>query len=307
MVVPITRPSTFGCGGSLPLPRRQRWGLAASRTVWRGAREQARPAAGAVGMLRIEALTKRFGEFTAVRDLSFEVRPGEIVGLLGPNGAGKTTSLRCAAGILQPTSGRIVLGGFDLAVQPQAAKRQLAYVPEVPHPYEMLTVWEHLRFITAAFDVPFDPEFASELLRRMELWEKRRDLAASLSKGMRQKLACVCALIHRPSVYCFDEPLIGLDPRGTRELRTMLAERRDAGDAILVSTHMLDTAERLCDRAVIMHRGEVLAAGTVEELHRLSRLHAGATLEDVFLRLTGDGTGGAAEFELAAGSDGCGP
>jgi ABC-2 type transport system ATP-binding protein len=238
-------------------------------------------------MLQIEGLTKFYGNLAAVRNLSFRVEPGEIVGLLGPNGAGKTTSLRCVASILQPSVGRITIGGFDLAAQTEQAKRCLGYVPEVPNPYEMLTVMEHVRFIAAAYGTEKELSGAEALLRRLDLWEKRNDLAASLSKGMRQKLACVCAFIHHPLVYCLDEPLIGLDPRGARELKTMLAERRAEGAAILVSTHMLDTAERLCDRVIIMNRGEVLAEGTVEELHGRASMAADATLEDVFLRLTG--------------------
>jgi ABC-2 type transport system ATP-binding protein len=237
-------------------------------------------------MLRIEGLTKLFGALAAVRQVSFRVDGGEIVGLLGPNGAGKTTTLRCVASILQPTAGRILLGGHDLALETEAAKRCLAYVPELPNPYEMLTVMEHLRFVAAAYDTEDELPRAEELLKRLDLWEKRNDLAATLSKGMRQKLACACAFIHRPRLLCFDEPLIGIDPKGVRELKDLLMERRAAGDAVLVSTHMLDTAERLCDRVIIMHRGEVLAEGTVAELHEQARMGASASLEDVFLRLT---------------------
>jgi len=242
-------------------------------------------------MLHIEGLTKYFGQLPAVYNLHFQVRPGEIVGLLGPNGAGKTTSLRCIAGILQPTQGRILISGFDLEHQTDDAKRRLAYVPEVPNPYEMLTVMEHLRFVTAAFRMEGEMAQAEGLLRRMDLWEKRNDLAATLSKGMRQKLACICGLIHLPEVLCLDEPLIGLDPKGARELKNLLAERRTEGAAILVSTHMLDTAERLCDRVIIMNRGQVQIEGPVAELRQ--RLQAGAdtSLEDLFLTLTAGGEG----------------
>lgn len=246
-------------------------------------------------MLRIEGLVKQFGALVAVRNLGFEVNGGEIVGLLGPNGAGKTTSLRCIASILQPSAGRITLCGHDLNTNTLAAKRCLAYVPEVPHPYEMLTVLEHLHFIATAYAVQPDWDYAQDLLQRLDLWEKRDELAASLSKGMRQKLACVCAFFHRPRVFCFDEPLIGLDPRGARELKNLLAERRDAGDAVLISTHQLDTAERLCDRVIIMHRGEVLIQGTVNDIQGRAALHTDATLEDMFLHLT-------AESDLAAGT-----
>lgn len=238
-------------------------------------------------MLVIRGLTKYFGQLPAVYDLSFEVRPGEIVGLLGPNGAGKTTTLRCIASILQPSYGGIWINGFDLAAQTTDAKRSLAYVPEVPNPYEMLSVMEHVRFTAAAFSAEQEMARAEELLRRMDLWEKRNDLAATLSKGMRQKLACVCAFIHRPKTVCLDEPLIGLDPKGARELKNMLVERRAEGDAILVSTHQLDTAERLCDRVIIMNAGQVLAQGTLAELHARAQMSTEASLEDVFLSLTG--------------------
>ena len=240
-------------------------------------------------MLQIDGLTKYFGQLPAVYNLSFVVRPGEIVGLLGPNGAGKTTSLRCIASILQPTQGRILINGYDLAHQTLEAKGALAYVPEVPNPYEMLTVMEHVRFIAAAFRAEEQLVHAEDLLRRMDLWEKRNDLAATLSKGMRQKLACVCAFIHRPKVLCLDEPMIGLDPKGARELKNLLGERRREGDAILVSTHMLDTAERLCDRVIIMNHGQVLIEGSMAELHARTQMSADTTLEDVFLSLTGTG------------------
>jgi ABC-2 type transport system ATP-binding protein len=238
-------------------------------------------------LLQIQGLTKTFGTLTAVRNLTFDVRPGEIVALLGPNGAGKTTTLRCLASILQPTAGRILVHGHDLLAQPDPAKRYLAFVPEVPHPYEMLTVMEHLRFIAAAYGTEDELQHAETLLRRLDLWEKRNDLAGTLSKGMRQKLACVCAFVHRARVFCFDEPLIGLDPRGARELKNLLAEQREAGSAILISTHMLDTAERLCDRAIIMNRGEVVMEGSLAQLHERSMMGEDASLEDIFLRLTG--------------------
>lgn len=240
-------------------------------------------------MLQIQGLTKCFGDLPAVRELSFHVNGGEIVGLLGPNGAGKTTTIRCIASILQPTAGRILVDGRDMVTETEAAKRSLAYVPEVPNPYEMLTVTEHLRFVAAAFGTEKELFRSEEILKRLDLWDKRNEVAAALSKGMRQKLACACAFIHHARVYCLDEPLIGLDPRGARELKNMLVERRNAGDAVLVSTHMLDTAERLCDRVVIMHRGRLLVEGTVEELHRHARLGENATLEDLFLRLTEEG------------------
>jgi ABC-2 type transport system ATP-binding protein len=247
-------------------------------------------------MLAIQHLTKYYDRLCAVNDLSFSVHPGEIVGLLGPNGAGKTTVLRCIAGILRPTGGRIEICGSDLAAKEQSAKRALAFVPELPNLYDLLTVTEHVRFVAAAYDTEEELVHLEALLRRFELWEKRNELAATLSKGMRQKLACACAFSHRAQVFCFDEPLVGIDPRGARELKAMLAERRDAGCAVLVSTHMLDTAERLCDRVVILNHGQVVAEGTLAELTVRARAGGEAdaaalsTLEDVFLRLTAETT-----------------
>src|ERR1700722_18034950 len=217
-------------------------------------------------MLQVVNLTKRFGASNAVEDLSFDVKDGEIVGLLGPNGAGKTTTIRCVASLLQPTSGHIMLNGLDVSATPVEAKRALAFVPEVPNPYEMLTVLEHLRFVAAAYGMEEEMDHAEEILTRLDLWERKNDLGASLSKGMRQKLACACAFVHRAQVFCFDEPLIGLDPKGMRELKSMMVERRAQGNAILISTHQLDTAERLCDRVVILQRGKLVIEGTVAEL-----------------------------------------
>ena len=222
----------------------------------------------------------------AVEDLSFEVNAGEIVGLLGPNGAGKTTTIRCVASLLQPTSGHIILNGHDVSDDPVAAKRALAFVPEVPNPYEMLTVMEHLRFVAAAYGMEEEMVHAEAILTRLDLWEKRFELGASLSKGMRQKLACACAFIHRAQVFCFDEPLIGLDPKGMRELKSMMVERREQGNAILVSTHMLDTAERLCDRVIILNRGKLIEQGTVAELKSRLSSSEDSSLEDMFLKLT---------------------
>lgn len=235
-------------------------------------------------LLQITGLKKTFGRTEAVRDLTFSVAGGEIVGLLGPNGAGKTTTIRCIASLLRPTAGQVRIGGYDLETCAEDAKRLLAYVPELPSPYEMLTVWEHLRFVAAAYGTEDEMGRAEALLKRLDLWEKRSDLGASLSKGMKQKLACACAFVHRAQVFCFDEPLIGLDPKGGRELKEMLREARDGGAAVLVSTHMLDTAERLCDRVIIMDRGGVIEQGTMDDLHR--RVTMGATLEEMFLQLT---------------------
>lgn len=237
-------------------------------------------------MLHIDNLTKHYGDFAAVRGVSLDVRAGEIVGLLGPNGAGKTTTIGCITSLLQPTQGTVTLGGQDVARSPEAAKREMGYVPEAPNPYELLTVWEHLRLVCGAFSALERMADADALLVRLDLWDKRGDLASSLSKGLKQKLACACAFIHQPRFLCFDEPLIGIDPKGARELKDMLRERRDQGAAVLVSTHQLDTAERLCDRVIILSKGAVVAQGTMAELHAQMAMGEGTTLEEMFLRLT---------------------
>ncbi|MFN8139818.1 MAG: ABC transporter ATP-binding protein [Fimbriimonadales bacterium] len=247
-------------------------------------------------MLQIHNLVKMYRDFAAVNDVSFDVHPGEIVGLLGPNGAGKTTLLRCITGILEATHGQVLINNYDLMHQQTAAKRGLAFVPEVPALYELLTVREHLRFIAMCFDrLDRYGQIGNQLLHQYDLLEKQDDFVATLSKGMKQKLAVACALVHDANVLLFDEPLIGVDPRGAHEFKLELTRQRDAGAAILISTHLLDTAERFCDRVVILARGRKVAEGTPEDLRKASDM-AGASLEDVFLRLTEEGSADAAHI-----------
>jgi len=239
-------------------------------------------------MLEVKNLTKQYKRFTAVDNLSFSISPGEIVGLLGPNGAGKTTALRCISGILRPNSGQILINGEDIVVNPSGAKSRLSFVPEVPSLYELLTVEEHLKFVAMCFnrlDI-FDAQ-AGALLERYDLDIKRNDLVATLSKGMRQKLSVACALVHNANIFLLDEPLIGIDPEGARELKNELHRVKDDGGSILISTHLLDTAERLCDRVLILRSGRKIAEGTLADLQRISG-HEGKSLEDVFLALTAD-------------------
>ena len=241
-------------------------------------------------MIVVEDLVKYYGETLAVDGLSFTVNDGEILGLVGPNGAGKTTVLRCITCIVQRTKGRIVVDGLDLATHEQDVKRRLAFVPETPSPFEMLTVEEHVRFIARAYGTTERvEERMTELLDKFELSEKRRDLVLSLSKGMKQKLAIACAFIHNATNFLFDEPLIGIDPRGVRTLKDMMMQARNDGRAVLISTHMLDTAERLCDRILILQRGVKLAEGRLDELHHRARVGEDASLEDLFLTLTEEG------------------
>lgn len=240
-------------------------------------------------MLSVSSLTKYFGAIKAVDAISFSVKPGEILGLVGPNGAGKTTTLRCLCGILTPDAGSVNVGGHDLLTEDLAAKRKLAFIPEAPSHYDLLTVREQLRFIAMCYDTvdEFDAR-ADELLQRYGLKEREDSLVVELSKGMKQKLAIAAALIHRASIFLCDEPMIGLDPQGQHSFKTEIQNLRARNSSILVSTHLLETAEALCDRIIIMQSGRKLFEGTMAELRAQTDMHA-HNLEDIFLKLTGPG------------------
>ncbi len=242
--------------------------------------------------LRLTRLVRRYGSFTAVDGLDLEVRSGEILGFLGPNGAGKTTTLRCCAGLLRPDAGEIAIGGASLAREPRRTKAALGFVPDRPFLYERLSAREMLDLVGALYDVPSSlaRERSDALLSRLEL-EAADDLIETYSQGMRQKVAVAAALVHDPVLLLLDEPLVGLDPRGARTLKDLLRERAARGLGVLVSTHLLDVVERLCDRVAILHRGQLIAEGSLAELRGTS----GATLEDVFLELTRGGEGDATE------------
>jgi ABC-2 type transport system ATP-binding protein len=237
-------------------------------------------------MLQVTGLVKQYKKYRAVDSLSFSIAEGEIIGLLGPNGAGKTTAMRCVAGILRPSEGQVLINGIDLLKDQAKAKKGMAFVPEVPSLYELLTVDEHLKFIAMCYESMETYErIGDELLHRYHLFDKKNDLVATLSKGMRQKLSVACALVHDAKVMLFDEPLIGIDPEGAKELKEEIVRARDAGASILISTHLLDTAEKLCDRVLILRKGVKIAEGTLEQLRTMSGME-GRSLEDVFLALT---------------------
>ena len=239
-------------------------------------------------LLDVRSLSKTYGRFRAVDDLSFQVRGGEILGLVGPNGAGKTTALRCCTGILRPSTGTVSVVGYDMAREERAAKQQLAFVPELPNLYPLLTVQEQIEFIARTYG-PLSPDFharSEALMHRFDLWNERHKLTSSLSKGMRQKTAVAAAFLHNARVLLLDEPLIGIDPLGIRQLKELLIEARDAGCALLVSTHLLDTAERLCDRILVLQRGRKRAEGTLVELRLALDRRSDATLEEIFMELT---------------------
>ncbi|HWE36974.1 MAG TPA: ABC transporter ATP-binding protein [Isosphaeraceae bacterium] len=235
----------------------------------------------------VEDYHKIYGETIAVQGISFRVEPGEVLGLVGPNGAGKTTTLRALAGILEPTRGRIVIAGHDLASESVAAKKCLAYVPDDPKLFDSLTVWEHFRFVAAAYRLHDWEGRAEGLLARFELIEKRDALTSELSRGMRQKVAIGCGYLHDPSVILLDEPLTGLDPRGIRTMKDSIRERAEGGAAIMVSSHLLSLVEDLCATVLMLHRGRVLLRGRLDDLRReAEREGRRESLEDLFLRIT---------------------
>jgi ABC-2 type transport system ATP-binding protein len=237
-------------------------------------------------MIEVAGYTKSYGGAPAVTDLTFEVRPGEIVGLVGPNGAGKTTTLRAIAGILKPDSGTLRVAGHDVVHDAVGAKRALAYVPDTPHPFDLLTVVEHLRFTALAYRLEGAQARFDDLLREMEIFEKRDELASTLSRGMQQKLAIACAFLHEPKAVLLDEPLTGLDPKAIRNMRESIVARARAGAAVLLSSHLLELVERLCDRVLILHRGKRLAFGSLDEIREAAAAGRDASLEEVFLAVT---------------------
>jgi ABC-2 type transport system ATP-binding protein len=238
-------------------------------------------------MIEVDGLHKLYGNFPAVQGLSFRVAPGEVLGLVGPNGAGKTTTIRSIAGIIIPTSGRISIVGHDLARDPVAAKTALAFIPDEPHLFEYLTVEEHLRFIARLYQLGDVSDRIPGLLEELELADKRAALPGELSRGMKQKLAIACGLLHQPQALLLDEPLTGLDPVGIRRMKATIMRRAAAGAAVILSSHLLHLVEEICTRVLIMRRGSVVAFGTIAEILDARPDLQSRNLEDVFMALIG--------------------
>lgn len=230
-------------------------------------------------MLIVKKLSKTYEKTLAVKEASFEVKAGEIAVLLGPNGAGKSTTIKSIAGLLK-FSGEILVGGHpNKSIE---AKRCFGFVPEAPALYDALTVWEHLEFIARAYRLEDTwRERAEKLLIRFDLADKRGKVGKELSKGMQQKVSLLCALIIEPGVMMFDEPMIGLDPKAIKELKSVFTELREKGSAVLISTHIIDSIEEVWDRVLVMHQGEIVMSSTRDELDA-----SGETLEQAFFRLT---------------------
>jgi ABC-2 type transport system ATP-binding protein len=237
-------------------------------------------------VIEVSALTKSYGSVTAVDGLSFTVGEGEVLGLVGPNGAGKTTTLRSLAGIIAPTAGGIRIAGKDLRTDAVAAKRLLAFVPDEPHLFEYLTLEEHLQFVARIYGVEDWQPRAAALLETLELGEQRAKLPDQLSRGMKQKLAIACALLHQPRALILDEPLTGLDPAGMRRMKGTIVEQARGGAAVLLSSHLLQLVEELCDRILVIRSGKAVFLGSLAEIAVARPELEGLGLEEVFLALT---------------------
>ena len=239
-------------------------------------------------MIRLENLTKLYGSFVAVDDITLAIERGEMFALLGPNGAGKTTALRMIAGILRPNGGRVLIGDDDVHRNPLAAKQRLGFIPDRPFVYEKLTGAEFLRFVAGLYGQEGDAveRRIAELLEVFELTSWRDELVEAYSHGMRQKLIISSALIHRPACIVVDEPMVGLDPKAARLLKDIFRQFVGRGGTVLMSTHTLEVAEVMCDRIAIIQHGKIAACGTMDELRRQTAA-GNVSLEELFLRLTG--------------------
>jgi ABC-2 type transport system ATP-binding protein len=239
-------------------------------------------------MIEVSGLTKVYGEFVAVSELSFQVRSGEVLGLVGPNGAGKTTTLRCLTGIIPPTRGSIQLAGVDLSREPVRAKHQLAFFPDEPHLFDSLSVWQHLVFTARLYQVSDYETRGRALLEQFSLAEKTKALPGELSRGMKQKLALACGLLHSPKVVLFDEPLTGLDPAGIRGMKDTMRRLAREGAALILSSHLLSLLEEVCTHVLILKNGTKVVDGTIGEVRRRFGQESDASLEDAFFRATDD-------------------
>ncbi|WP_373990646.1 ABC transporter ATP-binding protein [Duganella sp. BuS-21] len=237
-------------------------------------------------MIEFQSLSKIYGDFNAVKPLTLTVRRGEVFGFLGPNGAGKTTTIRMMMGILVPSGGKVVIDGLDCHSDAAEVKRRVGYLPDTPIFYDYLRGREILQFVAEmhGYTRAEAAERSARLLAEFGLQEAGEDYAVNYSLGMKKRLGLACALIHDPTVLILDEPINGLDPRASRDVQERLLAAAARGVTIFVSTHLLDMAEKLCDRVGIIHRGELVATGTLDEIRAESS--ASGSLEDVFLKIT---------------------
>jgi len=239
-------------------------------------------------MISLQHLIKKFGDLTAVNDISLEIAKGEFFAVLGPNAAGKTTTIKMVAGLIKPTSGTACLAGFDVQSHPLEARKRLAYVPDFPFLYDKLTPWEFFRFISQVFRMEESllKERIVPLISRFNLEDFLGKPIEGLSHGTRQRVAIASALMHEPEVFIIDEPMVGLDPHHARVVKDILREKSRTGMTVFLSTHQLSVAEEMADRIGIIHKGKLIAVGSRQELHAKSG--SSGELEASFLALTAD-------------------
>ena len=253
-----------------------------------------------VPSVELRGVTKRYNEIVAVNNLSLTIGTGEIFGLLGPNGSGKSTTLKMLLGLVQPDEGSVIVLGLDARKDSVAIKRLVGYAPEAPRVYEFLTGIEFLDFIGDLYGMQTEEKRnrINEYLKALQMEGREGDMISSYSEGMKQKIALIAAFLHKPKLLILDEPLNALDPRSARIIKDFLQELKLQGVTTIMSTHILEIAQALCDRIGIMYQGSLLALGNMDELRRMARL-PGSGLEDVFLKLTGTGDIRAVVEELA--------
>jgi len=243
-----------------------------------------------IAAVELKGVAKWYGKILAVDNVDLNIRQGEIFGLLGPNGSGKSTTLKMLLGLVQPDGGSVSVLGISVQRDPVTVKRQVGYVPESPRLYEFLTGIEYLDFIGDVYSMNTEEkkERINDYLKALQLEGREGDMISGYSEGMKQKVALISAFLHRPKLLILDEPLSGLDPRSARIVKGLLHELKAQGVTTIMSTHVLEIAQALCDRMAIMYQGRMLALGTMDELRQRARL-PDSGLEDIFLKLTGTG------------------
>lgn len=240
-----------------------------------------------VSAVKVENLSKKFGDFWALKELSLDVKEGEIFGLLGPNGAGKTTTIKLLTGLLKPSEGKVFIKGIDLSVNPRQAKKKFALLPDVPYIYKKLTGWEFMKFITRIYEIKRE-NIDEEIDRQLEIFDIKsvaHDLTESYSHGMRQRLLLASVMIRDPDIIILDEPMVGLDPEAARMVKNMFKKLSNRKITFFLSTHTLTDAQELCSRIAIISKGQLLAQGTIEELRKMDR-NKSDSLEDIYLSIT---------------------
>ncbi|MEM2179421.1 MAG: ABC transporter ATP-binding protein [Nitrososphaeria archaeon] len=241
-----------------------------------------------VPAVKLVDVSKRYGDLIAVEDLNLEVKRGEIFGLLGPNGSGKSTTIKIILGLVKPDSGYVNVLGINVEEDPIEVRKRIGYVPESPRIYEFLTGLEFLDFTGDVYGMTPDEKKRkiSQFIRALDLEEREGDLISSYSEGMKQKIVIISALMHKPELLLLDEPLSGLDPKSARIIKDLLRELSSQGVTTIMSTHILEIAQAMCDRIGIIYRGKLLALGTMDELRQKAKMPESG-LEDIFLKLTG--------------------